>query len=263
MPPPFFCDYYYPKWVVKLEVQVQTKLLAVHRRRWVGFSSSVGRAQGWKPWGRWFEPNLKQKVNKNLKLYLGLILDKQNYVFINNLLQSQKVDNLFLSPTSFYFLSMHLRFSTLFYSTQLVDIFSYEVPTTVNKALPANPQNYNLGSSSVLAYNYHMLNSHNKLIVFTKGSSFNPTNYAMGRPGSGCAVSSISELFSAANWLEREASELSGVSFTGKKDLRNLMLQYGDTTTPFKKSFPTVGLKEMFYNPIKDTIIQNPVSLQI
>lgn len=41
------------------------------------------------------------------------------------------------------------------------------------------------------------------------------------------------------------------------------MLQYGDTTTPFKKSFPTVGLKEMFYNPVKDTIIQNPVSLQI
>lgn len=230
------------------------------------FSSSVGRAQGWKPWGRWFEPNLKHRVNKNLKLYLGLILDKQNYVFINNLLQSQRVDNLFLSSSSFYFLSLHLRFSTLFYSTQLVDIFSYEVPATTNARGGNNGtvdiQNYNLGSSSVLAYNYHILNSHNKIIIFTKGSGVESNNYNT-RPYFSAPISSITELFSAANWLEREASELSGVSFLGKKDLRNLMLQYGDTTTPFKKSFPTVGLKEMFYNPIKDTIIQSPVSLQI
>lgn len=138
-------------------------------------------------------------MNKNLKLYLGLILDKQNYVFVNNFLQSQKVDNLFLSPMSFYFLSMHLRFSTLFYSAQLVDIFSYEVPSVIDKTTTANLKNYNLGSSSVLAYNYHILNSHNKLIVFTKGSNFNPTGYSTGHLGSESAVSSISELFSAAN----------------------------------------------------------------
>ena len=204
-------------------------------------------------------------MNKNLKLYLGLVLDKQNYVFINNMLQSQKTDNLFLSPTSFYFLSVHLRFSTLFYSTQLIDIFSYEVPSTINvvSTSSSGATGYNLGSSSLLVYNYHILNSHNKLLVFTKGSNSEAASYGAGKPRSGSLISSISELFSAANWLEREASELSGVSFLGKKDLRNLMLQYGDTTTPFKKSFPTVGLKEMFYNPIKDTIIQNPVSLQI
>lgn len=74
---------------------------------------------------------------------------------------------------------------------------------------------------------------------------------------------SISELYFASNWLERESSELHGISFSGKKDLRNLMLQYGDSSAPFQKSFPTVGLKEMYYNPIKDTIIQNPVLLQI
>ena len=73
----------------------------------------------------------------------------------------------------------------------------------------------------------------------------------------------MTELFSAANWLEREVSELSGVSMSGKKDLRNLMLQYGDSSTPFKKSFPTIGLREMFYNPVKDTIVQNPVTLQL
>jgi NADH:ubiquinone oxidoreductase subunit C len=63
--------------------------------------------------------------------------------------------------------------------------------------------------------------------------------------------------------LERENAELHGVLFLGKKDLRNLMLQYGDNTTPFQKSFPSIGLKEMYYNPIKDTIIQNPITIQI
>lgn len=41
------------------------------------------------------------------------------------------------------------------------------------------------------------------------------------------------------------------------------MLQYGDSNAPFQKSFPTIGLKEMYYNPLKDTIIQAPISLQI
>jgi hypothetical protein len=41
------------------------------------------------------------------------------------------------------------------------------------------------------------------------------------------------------------------------------MLQYGDSSAPFQKSFPTIGLREMFYNPIKDTIVQSPVTIQL
>ena len=74
---------------------------------------------------------------------------------------------------------------------------------------------------------------------------------------------SITELFPAANWLEREVAELHGVIFTGKQDLRNLLLQYGDSTAPFQKSFPTIGVQEMYYDPIKDTLIQNPVTVQL
>ena len=67
----------------------------------------------------------------------------------------------------------------------------------------------------------------------------------------------------STNWLERENSELHGINFSGKKDLRNLLLQYGDNSFPFQKSFPSIGLKEMFFNPIKDTLIQSNISLQI
>jgi NADH:ubiquinone oxidoreductase subunit C len=50
--------------------------------------------------------------------------------------------------------------------------------------------------------------------------------------------------------------------FLGKKDLRNLMLPYGDTSAPMRKSFPSVGVKEIFYDSVTDLLIQNPVSLQ-
>jgi NADH:ubiquinone oxidoreductase subunit C len=62
--------------------------------------------------------------------------------------------------------------------------------------------------------------------------------------------------------LEREAAELNNVVFTGKKDTRNLMLIYGDTSAPFKKEYPCVGLKEVFYDAITDQVAYNPISLQ-
>ena len=75
-------------------------------------------------------------------------------------------------------------------------------------------------------------------------------------------LSSISELFLNANWLEREASELSGLLFFFKKDTRNLMMPYGDLSTPFNKNFPTIGYRELFYSNVLDNIISVEVSIQ-
>ena len=58
-------------------------------------------------------------------------------------------------------------------------------------------------------------------------------------------------------------SELHGVAFTNKKDLRNLMLQYGDTTVPFQKSSPSIGFKEIYYDSISDVLIETPITLQV
>jgi NADH:ubiquinone oxidoreductase subunit C len=62
--------------------------------------------------------------------------------------------------------------------------------------------------------------------------------------------------------LEREIAELHGIFFSGKKDLRNLMLQYGDTSAPLKKFFPSIGIKEVFYDAVADVLVQNPTSVQ-
>ena len=231
--------------------QYSHNLCTISYMRVKSFSSSVGRAQDWKSWGRWFKSNLKQ-LNINYKLYFKCLLNGINYSFVSNLSQAEKNYNLFCSTKSLYYLCLHMRFSSAFHSTQLVDILAYELPTyssNTNDILSKS-------SSSVVIYNFHSLMSQDRFFLFFQ-PGLSTTNSPFNQ------LCSITELFSAANWLEREVSELSGVSFLGKKDLRNLMLQYGDASAPFQKSFPTIGLKEMFYDPLKDTIIQNPVSVQL
>lgn len=196
----------------------------------------------------------------NYKLYLKCILHNSKFSFINNEISNDNVYNLLIGSNALYYLALHFRFSSLFYSSQLVDIFSYELPTT-GKSF--KNENFKKNESSIVLYNFHLLNTNNKFFVFTKTPSKNYSIDTIIKDNSFSSIFSITELFFAANWLEREISELNGIFFTGKKDIRNLMLQYGDSSSPFQKSFPTIGLKEMYYNPIKDTIIQNPVTIQI
>lgn len=136
---------------------------------------------------------------------------------------------------------------------QLVDIFSYELPSNTKSNLTKN-------NTSVVVYNFNSFLNQDRIFIFC--SSFKKSQISKSLEND-VTLNSISEIFSSANWLERENSELHGVNFSGKKDLRNLLLQYGDNSFPFQKSFPSIGLKEMFFNPIKDTLIQSNISLQI
>lgn len=173
--------------------------------------------------------------------------------------QNIKNDNILIDAKSLYFLVFHFRFSSLFYSTQLSEMLTYEVMSSNSVNSKAG---FGRGVSTLVVYNFHLLNTQNRFFIFLQASTnFTPGNHKLNI--NNAALLSITELFSAANWLERELSELHGVSFSGKKDLRNLMLQYGDSTAPFQKSFPSIGMTEMYYNPIKDTIVQNPISVQI
>jgi NADH:ubiquinone oxidoreductase subunit C len=160
----------------------------------------------------------------------------------------------------FYYTALHMRFSSLFFSTQLVDMFAYDLPMSSQKFSSINTPSLKEGvlglTDSIVVYNYHHLFSQDRFFLFCVDSpkkglftSFN--------------LSSISELFPNASWLEREVSELSGVIFANKKDLRNLMLQYGDTTVPFQKASPSIGYKEMFYDSLNDFLVETLVTVQV
>lgn len=76
------------------------------------------------------------------------------------------------------------------------------------------------------------------------------------------SVASVTEVWSAANWFEREAFDLYGIIFEGHVDLRRILTDYGFIGHPMRKDFPTTGNVEMRYDAEKKRVIYQPVSIE-
>jgi NADH-quinone oxidoreductase subunit C len=75
-------------------------------------------------------------------------------------------------------------------------------------------------------------------------------------------VASLTEVWSSANWFEREAFDLFGIVFDGHNDLRRILTDYGFIGHPFRKDFPTSGHVEMRYDPEQKRVIYQPVTIE-
>ena len=75
-------------------------------------------------------------------------------------------------------------------------------------------------------------------------------------------VDSVLDIWSAANWFEREAFDLFGIVFEGHPDLRRILTDYGFVGHPFRKDFPISGNVEMRYDPDQQRVIYQPVSIE-
>ena len=75
-------------------------------------------------------------------------------------------------------------------------------------------------------------------------------------------VPSLVEIWSSANWYEREAFDLFGVVFEGHPDLRRIMTDYGFTGHPFRKDFPLIGNVAVRYDPQKKRVVYEPVDIE-
>jgi NADH-quinone oxidoreductase subunit C len=75
-------------------------------------------------------------------------------------------------------------------------------------------------------------------------------------------VASLTEVWSGANWFEREAFDLFGIIFDGHLDLRRILTDYGFIGHPFRKDFPVSGTVEMRYDPDQKRVIYQPVTIE-
>jgi len=100
---------------------------------------------------------------------------------------------------------------------------------------------------------YHLLsvslNHRLRLRVFT--GSGNPP-----------VVPSVIDIWSSANWFEREAFDMFGILFEGHPDLRRILTDYGFIGHPFRKDFPLSGNVEVRYDTERSRVIYQPVSIE-
>jgi NADH-quinone oxidoreductase subunit C len=75
-------------------------------------------------------------------------------------------------------------------------------------------------------------------------------------------LASVTPLWAAANWYEREAFDLYGIVFEGHDDLRRILTDYGFIGHPFRKDFPLSGHVEMRYDAERQRVVYEPVTIE-
>jgi len=75
-------------------------------------------------------------------------------------------------------------------------------------------------------------------------------------------VDSVTPIWNAASWFEREAFDMTGIVFEGHEDLRRILTDYGFIGHPMRKDFPVTGHVEMRYDPEQKRVIYQPVTIE-
>ncbi len=69
-------------------------------------------------------------------------------------------------------------------------------------------------------------------------------------PGGDARIASVSDLFPAADWTEREVWDMYGVEFTGHPDLKRILLPDDYEGHPLRKDYPLRGRGERSSFPV-------------
>ena len=75
-------------------------------------------------------------------------------------------------------------------------------------------------------------------------------------------ISSLTPIYPAANWMEREVFDMYGVKFKDHPDMRRILTDYGFEGHPLRKDFPLTGHTEVRYSEELKKVISEPVKLE-
>lgn len=75
------------------------------------------------------------------------------------------------------------------------------------------------------------------------------------------AIPSVTSVYSAANWFEREAWDMYGIKFENHPDLRRLLTDYNFEGHPLRKDFPLTGFVEVRYDDDQERVVYESLDL--
>ncbi len=97
---------------------------------------------------------------------------------------------------------------------------------------------------------YHLLSMHNNTRIRVKAVV-----------GEDETISTITSVYPAADWFERETFDMYGIVFSGHPDLRRILTDYNFEGYPLRKDFPLTGHVEVRYDDERKRVVYEPVNL--
>ena len=132
-------------------------------------------------------------MSNTSRLVFKYILSNSNYVRLKQTTEDSKQLSLLVSHKKVMPLAVHIKMGSVFFKTQLVDIFAYELPNFKPRKL--NVQSKISKPNSAIVYNFHNLLNQTRYYIFAVSSesflSKNNLNHFS-------SLSSITELFNTA-----------------------------------------------------------------
>lgn len=197
---------------------------------------------------------------KNLAAALTLVFgEKISQLTIKDMVTAD------VAPSDLLFVCRALQHDLSFQFEQLIDLCGVDyleygltewrtqeaTESGFSRAVEANPERVLAWDKPRYGVIYHLLsvnlNQRLRLRVFLEPEP---------------CVDSVIDIWSCANWYEREAYDLYGIVFDGHPDLRRLLTDYGFVGHPFRKDFPLIGEVELRYDAAQQRCVYEPVSIQ-
>ena len=97
---------------------------------------------------------------------------------------------------------------------------------------------------------YHLLSMHNNMRIRVKTEV-----------GESETIATVTGVYPAADWFERETFDMYGVVFSGHPDLRRILTDYNFEGYPLRKDFPLTGHVEVRYDDEQKRVVYEPVNL--
>lgn len=172
-----------------------------------------------------------------------IILEKMNILFWNSKNISPNMYLCLVNHKWFYLLNILLKKELFLNNSTLIEntAFDSRFFNVLNSKLKGFYTN-----KILVSYLYYFFNLKLRILFFVFVNN-NKLPY----------LYSIDKIYNSANWLERETSEMYGILYYFKHDIRKLLLDYSKIEYPLLKDFSSEGLQDVFYNFFENQVLVN------